>query len=152
MSGAKLRASPRLALFLLCAHAAAAAAAWAALGGAAGSAIALLVLTAGGCAIHGHALLLASDSPAYVELSPSGELRIIDRSGLDWSPIADSACHVSRWAVIVPVAGKAGQRRRLLVAGDMLAREPFRRLRIWALWGPPANSLRRAPGRGSSAN
>lgn len=137
MSEAKLRASPRLTLVLLCAHAAAAVAAWLAFGNAAGSAIALLVMTAGAVSIHGHALLLANDSPAHLVLPDSGELRLVDRSGLDWIPIADSACFVSRWVVIVPVSGRIA-RRRVLIAGDMLSPEAFRRLRIWALWGASA--------------
>lgn len=135
MSEANLRGSPRLTLFLLCAHALAAIASWLSFGGTVGSAIALLVMTAGAAAAHGHALLLAGDSPASLVLSPDGNLRIVDRSGLDWTPTADAGCFVCRWAVIVPVSGSMGRRRRVLIVGDMLAEEPFRRLRIWALWG-----------------
>jgi hypothetical protein len=135
LSEADLRGSPRLTFFLLCAHALAAIASWLSFGGAAGSAVALLVMAAGAAAVHGHALLRASDSPASLVLGPDGSLRIVDRSGLEWTPIADAACFVCRWAVIVPVAGRTGRRRRVLIVGDMLAEEPFRRLRIWALWG-----------------
>lgn len=38
--------------------------------------------------------------------------------------------HVSRFLVTLP-AGK----RTLLITRDMLGREEFRRLRLWALWG-----------------
>lgn len=135
MREANLRGSFRLTLFLLWAHALAAMASWLTFGGAAGPAIALLVMTAGAATVHGHALLLASDSPASLVLSSDGNLRIVDRSGLDWTPIADAGCFVNRWAVIVPVSGRTGRRRRVLIVGDMLAEEPFRRLRIWARWG-----------------
>ncbi|MBI3371697.1 MAG: hypothetical protein HY017_08090 [Betaproteobacteria bacterium] len=149
MNEAKLQASPRLTLFLLCAHAAAAVASWLAFGGAAGSAIGLLVMTAGAVAIRGPALLLARDSPAYLVLNAAGDLRIIDRNGLEWTPVADSACFVSRWVVIVPVSGRMGRRRRIPILGDMLSRERFRRLRIWALWGGAGAARGHGPDAGS---
>ena len=135
MSGASLRASPRLALFLVCAHVAAGAAAWLAIGGAAGGVIALLVMAAAAAAIHGRALLLALDSPGRLEFTAGGELRIVDRIGRDWAPVAATPRYVSRWFVIVAASNPAGRVHRVLVTRDMLPPEPFRRLRIWALWG-----------------
>jgi hypothetical protein len=135
LSGTPFRASPGFALFLLCAHAAAGAAAWISIGGAAGTAIAVLAMAAGAVAAHDRALLLARDSPARAEFSASGEFRIVDRIGREWVPVAGSPRYVSRWFVIVAASGPAGRVRRLLVTQDMLLPEPFRRLRIWALWG-----------------
>ena len=40
--------------------------------------------------------------------------------------------YVSRFLVILPLVSPF--RRTLLVTGDMLKAEEFRRLRIWALW------------------
>lgn len=135
MSGTPLRASLRFAFLLLCAHAAAGAAALLSLGVVAGAAIALLTLGAGAAAICRRALLLSRDSPARLEFTPAGELRIVDQIGRDWAPVADSPRYVNRWFVIVAASDPAGRVRRLLVTRDMLPPEPFRRLRIWALWG-----------------
>jgi hypothetical protein len=71
-------------------------------------------------------------------MSAAGEPRIVDRTGRDWVPIAGAPRYVSRWLVILPASGPEGQVRRLLVTRDMLPAEPFRRLRIWALWGAAA--------------
>lgn len=135
MSGTPFRASPGLALLLVCAHAAAGAAGWISIRGAAGLAIAALVMAAGAVATRGRALLLAADSPASIVFSATGAPRIVDRIGRDWTPVARSPRYVSRWLVIVALTGPAGGTRRLLVTRDMLPPEPFRRLRIWALWG-----------------
>ena len=135
MSGTPFHASPRLALILLCAHAAAGAAAWLSIGGLAGAAIALLTTAAGALAIHGRALLLAGDSPTSLRFSADEGVRITDRIGRDWVPLADSPRYLSRWLVMVAAAGPAGRVRRFLITRDMLPPEPFRRLRIWALWG-----------------
>ena len=139
MSGTPFRASPGLALFVLCAHAAAGAAAWVSISGAAGAAIGLLATLAGGLAAHGRALLLAQDSPSILAFSAAGELRIVDRIGREWAPVAHAPRYVSRWLVILTAASApAGRARRLLVTRDMLPPEAFRRLRIWALWGGAA--------------
>lgn len=135
MSGTPFRASPGLALFLVCSHAAAGAAAWISIPGVAGLAIAVLTMAAGAVAIYGRALLRAAGSPACMEFSATGAPRIVDRIGRDWIPVANSPRYLSRWFVIVAVSGPAGGVRRLLVTRDMLLPEPFRRLRIWALWG-----------------
>jgi hypothetical protein len=140
LSGTPFRASPGLALFLVCSHAAAGAAAWISIPGAAGLAIAVLAMAAGAVATHGRALLLAPDSPSSLAFSAAGELRIVDRIGRDWAPVAHAPRYVSRWLVILPASGPAGRVRRLLVTRDMLPAEPFRRLRIWALWGGAAQS------------
>jgi hypothetical protein len=141
LSGTPFRASPGLGLFILCAHAAAGAAAWISISGAAGAAIGLLAMVAGGLAAHGRALLLAPDSPSSLAFSAAGELRIVDRIGRNWVPVAHAPRYVSRWLVILPASGPAGRVRRLLVTRDMLPAEPFRRLRIWALWGAAAQPV-----------
>ena len=135
MNGAPFRASPWLALLLLCAHVAAGAAAWISIGAAAGAALALLAMAAGILATHRYALLLAKDSPASLRFDEVAELRIVDRIGRDWIPVADSPRYVCRWFVIIAASGPGGRVRQLLVTRDMLPHEPFRRLRIWALWG-----------------
>jgi hypothetical protein len=135
LSGTPFRASPGLALFLVCSHAAAGAAAWISFSGAAGLAVAVLVMAAGAVATHGRALLRAADSPASLEFSAAGAPRIVDKIGRIWIPVAHMPRYVSRWFVIVAVSGPEGGVRRLLVTRDMLLPEPFRRLRIWALWG-----------------
>ena len=135
MTGTTFRASPGVALLLVGAHAAAGAAAWISLRGAAGLAIAVLAVAAGAVTTYGRALLLAADSPARIVFPAAGAPRIVDRIGRDWTPVAHTPRYVSRWLVIVAVTAPSRGVRRLLVTRDMLPPEPFRRLRIWALWG-----------------
>jgi len=79
----------------------------------------------------------ALEGPDLIALEPSGQHPVRTRVG------------AQRWVgarlVILPLNGP--RRRSLLVTGDMLDADAFRRLRLWALWGtlPGVASMPREP-------
>ncbi len=134
MSGTRLELSPSwiLAAAIVALHAAAAASVAAVLPGAAGMALAAAFLALGLAAAWSRALLGSAASARVLELS---ELQgIVEfRNGERLEAEAPGRGHVSRFLVVLALRRPA--RRSLLVSRDMLGRESFRRLRLWALWG-----------------
>ena len=130
----RLAPSHTLALLIVVAHGAAAAALLSvAKGTLAGWALAGLVVALGVASAWDRALLrtagsvraLILEGPDSIELELSDGRRLRARVG------------AQRWvgARLVILALSAPRRRTLLIAGNMLDAEPFRRLRLWALWG-----------------
>ena len=79
-------------------------------------------------------MLRGSRSPRAIEFSGSGKAFIILTSGQTAELLPVPGSGVSRFWVALRIAGIAS-RRSLFVAGDMLNRESFRQLRLWAVWG-----------------
>jgi hypothetical protein len=79
------------------------------------------------------ALLAGPSSPRALEILAADTvvLELADGSRAP-SPVG-AARWVSRFCVVLPL--HAPRRRTLLLTGGMLAAEPFRVLRLWALWG-----------------
>jgi hypothetical protein len=94
-------------------------------GGAIGAALAGL----GAASAWSRALLRARRSVQRIELS-AGRAMVSLTSGARLA--AQPAGHVSRHAVTLRLPAS---RRTILVTADMLDRESFRVLRMWALWG-----------------
>jgi hypothetical protein len=127
----ELKPSPALAIAIVAAHIAAAAAVYVALPRAAGVALALALVALGAAAAWSRALLRSRSSVRAIEIGgpqPIFELA----SGERLAVLAAARRYVTRHVVALPLRGGLG--RTLLVTGDMLPAEEFRRLRIWALW------------------
>jgi hypothetical protein len=107
-----------------------------------GIVIAVLVLALGIAVAWDRALLAAASSPRALEIRVADTvvLELADGSRVS-SPVGESRW-VSRFCVVLPL--RAPGRRTLLLTAGMLAAEPFRVLRLWALWG-------RVPGQDRSA-
>jgi hypothetical protein len=129
----ELHASRALAATILVLHIAAAACIVAVFPGAAGAAIAVLVLALGGAAAWDRALLKGRRSPRALELAQPGEGVLVLAHGERIRVAIGKRPAVNRWWVSLPV--RAPMRRSLFIARDMLGREQFRCLRLWALWG-----------------
>jgi hypothetical protein len=100
--------------------------------GAAGLALAMLVLALGVATAWDRALLRGARAPRILALSGDGGASIELAGG--WrGAVASAGGRAGRHWVIVALQG--GARRHLLVTGDMLDAESFRRLRLWTLWG-----------------
>jgi hypothetical protein len=122
-----LAPSRALAALIVALHAAAGAAAFVVLPGAAGAALGALLLALGIAAARSRALLRGRRSPRALEIR--GESLVVELAGGARIEAAHPGrCHVSRLAVILPLAGT------VLVTADMLGAAEFRRLRLWALW------------------
>ena len=139
MSGAlrlELKPSPRLAALIIVAHGAAATAAYVAAPGAMTALLAALLLILGVAAAWSRALLRNPGSVRAIEIGP-GSLVVELAAGDSFAAEVATRHYVSRFLVILPLVSPF--RRTLLLTGDMLAPEEFRRLRIWALWNrlPP---------------
>ncbi len=132
--GLQLELSPSrtLCAAILLAHGAAAAGAFAALGGVAGLALAGALVLLGLGSARVHALLGAPRSVRRIELR-GDEARLWLASGAALEARAHPRRYVSRWLVTLSLRPPA--RRSLLITADMLERDAFRRLRVWALWG-----------------
>ena len=140
----ELRPSLRLAALVIVAHAAAAASLILVMPGLAGAALAAALVALGGLAAWSRALLRSPVSVRALELAENAlvlELSCGDRFAVE----VPARRYVSRWLVILPV--RRPLRRAVLVTPDMLGRDSFRRLRLWALWGrlpvasaPPAGA------------
>ena len=135
MSGAirfDLSASPALAAAILAAHASAGVAAALVLPGVPGLLLGAALLALGMAAAWGRALLRASHSVRAIELTGAEAVFELANGERFAAPIA-ARRYVSRFMVTLPVGRPLS--RTLLVTADMLSRETFRKLRIWALWG-----------------
>lgn len=100
--------------------------------GPAGIALAVLAAGLGMATAWDRALLRSARAPRVIELHGDGTAGVESASG--WRcPVVCGRGRAGRHWVIVALQGRA--RRSLLVTGDMLDAESFRRLRLWALWG-----------------
>ena len=126
----------RLAAAILVLHAAAALSVLAVMRGPAGALLALALLALGAAAAWSRALLRSARSIRAIELEGDA-IHLILTNGARLPAEPGEGRFVTAWMVAVPLRRP---RRTLLVTGDMLAADPFRRLRIWALWRklPPA--------------
>jgi len=127
----QLAASWPLAALIVIAHAAAAVAVYALIKGPLGWAAAIGFVALGAAAACSRALLAAGNSVRAIELgAPEPVFELANGVRLA-APVA-ARRYVTRYLVALPLGGEL--RRTLLVTGDMLDREEFRRLRLWALW------------------
>jgi len=128
----ELRPSRALAATILAAHLAAAACLWLIVPGLAGIGLAALAAGLGSATAWDRALLRGARAPRFIELRGDGLSSVESASG--WRcPVVGGRGRAGRHWVIVALQGAA--RRNLLITGDMLDAESFRRLRLWALWG-----------------
>jgi hypothetical protein len=136
----ELAPSPRLAGAIVALHAAAAASLLAVVPDARGAALAAALLALGGAAAWSRALHRSARSIRRLELA-GPELGVTLTSGASFVVRPGGRRYVSRWMVALPLPSPL--RRTLLVTGDMLDADSFRRLRIWALWGklPPEQGV-----------
>jgi hypothetical protein len=133
LSALRLQLAPSrpLAALIVTAHATAAAAVYALIQGPLGLAAAIGLVALGAAAAWSRALLAARNSVRAIELGapePVFELA----NGARFAAPVTARRYVTRHLVTLPLGGEL--RRTLLVTGDMLGREEFRRLRLWALW------------------
>ena len=134
MSGAlrlELKPSRTFAAAIIVAHAAAAVAAYVAITGLMAALLAGMLLLLGLASAWSRALLAASGSVRVLEIGgaePAVELAGGERFHVAVAPRR----YVTRYLVALPLTRPF--RRTLLVTADMLSREEFRRLRLWALW------------------
>jgi hypothetical protein len=138
LSGTRLELSRSwiLAAALLALHAAAAGSALVVVGGLAGVALAAAFVLLGAAAAWARALHGSRASARALELSESEMIRemILElKDGRRFPAELGVARHVGRFMVALPL--RRPVRRTILVTRDMLAREEFRRLCLWALWG-----------------
>ena len=89
----------------------------------------LMVL--GLAAAWSRALLKSPASVRALEVSGS-EVTLVLASGERIACQAAGRRYVSRFMVTLPLRSPV---RTVLISGDMLENDAFRRLRIWALWG-----------------
>jgi len=135
LSAFQLRPSPRLAALLVVLHLAAAGAAAAVVPGAPGLALGIAIAALGGASAWRVALLRGPRSLRAVELA-ADTLALSFANGAVIRAKASERRYVSRFLVAVPVRGTP--LRTVFVTADMLDRESFRQLRLWALWGRTA--------------
>jgi hypothetical protein len=102
-----------------------------------GVALAVLLVALGAAAASSRALLLGRRAPRALEIAPSGQARLVRADGLQAPARPVRGIGITRWWVVLRL-GSPG-RGGFLVSAGMLPSEPFRRLRLWALW-------ERAPG------
>ena len=125
----ELKPSRALAFAIVAAHAIAAAAALMVLPGIAGIAIAAALVALGGIAAWSRALHQSTRAVRAIALA--GDQASLElANGERLSAIQRERSHVNRFMVTLPARGMT-----ILVTPDMLARDSFRALRIWALWG-----------------
>lgn len=94
--------------------------------------LAAALLALGAAAAWARALHRSGASVRAIELSGNDMLLEL-RDGRRAAAELGGARHVSRFMVTLPV--RRPVRRTILVTGDMLPPDEFRRLRLWALWG-----------------
>jgi hypothetical protein len=127
----ELKPSAALAGAIIAAHAAAGTAACLVLPGMSGAVLAVLFVALGVAAAWSRALLRAAGSVRAIELG--GAQPVFELANGDSFPAGVGARrYVTRHVVTLPVGAPLS--RTLLVTGDMLGAQEFRRLRIWALW------------------
>jgi hypothetical protein len=138
LSGTRLELSPSwiLASVVVALHAAAASSVFIVMPALGGTALAAALLALGLAAAWSRALLRSKASVRALELS-GPQITLELRSGERLAAELAGHRHVNRFMVTLPV--RRPVRRTILVTGDMLKAEEFRRLRLWALWGklPP---------------
>jgi len=116
---------------ILLAHLAAAGAVSLVLPGWTGGLLAVALIALGAAAAWGRALLRSAASVRAIEIGAAQavfELANGDRLAADVA----SRRYVTRYLVALPLGRPLS--RTLLITADMLGKEEFRRLRIWALW------------------
>lgn len=128
----ELSPCPALAAAIVAAHAVAALCLVLVLRDAAGVALAVLVLALGAAAAWNRALLRGSRAPRAIEIAPSAEARLLRADGRPAPVRPVAGIGVTRWWVILRLGSPA--RGGFLVSAGMLESEPFRLLRLWALW------------------
>jgi len=125
----ELKPSRKLALAIVAAHALAAGAVAIVLPGVAGIAIAAALAALGAIAAWNRALLGADRSVRAITVA--GDQASVElANGERFAAAPGAHRHVNRFMVALPLGG-----RTILVTPDMLGRDSFRALRIWALWG-----------------
>jgi hypothetical protein len=129
----RLRPSSALAAALAMLHAVAAACVLLVLPGLAGTTIAVLIAALGAAAAWDRALLRGRSAPREIETAGTGAAVLRLASGERIAIAGGKPVVVNRWWVSLPL--QAQGRKALFVPADMLEREEFRRLRLWALWG-----------------
>lgn len=142
MSGAhsrrlELSPSPTLAAAVLGVHAAAAGCVAAIVPGPAGTAIAALLLALGAVTAWDRALLRGSRALRAIELAAPDRAVIALADGTRHAVMPGRQRRVGRFWVTLPAG--LPTRPTILVTADMLDREAFRLLRLWALWGRVAD-------------
>jgi hypothetical protein len=129
----ELSPSRRLAAAILAMHAAAAGSIVAVMPDNAGATLAALLVALGAASAWDRALLRGRRSPRMVEIRGSGEAIVVFADGETAAARALHGTGTTRhW---VALATRMPTRRGVLVTGGMLPPEPFRLLRLWALWG-----------------
>jgi len=78
------------------------------------------------------ALLRGARAPRAIEIGPGSQASLVLADGATAPALPVRGIGVSRHWVALRIGLPA--RRALLVTGGMLAPEPFRLLRLWALW------------------
>ena len=128
----ELAPSRALAATIVALHATAAVCVLLVLPSTAGAALAGCLMFLGLTAAWGRALLKSSASVRALEVSGS-EVTFELASGERIVCRPAGRRYVNRFMVSLPL--RPAMRRTILITGDMLERDAFRRLRIWALWG-----------------
>jgi uncharacterized membrane protein len=129
----ELSPSRGFAAIIVTVHAAAAACVAAVLPGITGALVAVLLLALGIFTALDRALLRRSHSVRTLLIEGPHGLGLVTANGRRFDVPVGNRRHVSRLAVILPV--RHTMRRTIVVTRDMLDRESFRKLRLWALWG-----------------
>ena len=132
--------SPAFASAILAAHLAAAIAAFLVLPAKSGIALAVALIALGGAAAWSRALLKSPRSVRCLELGGEQPVFELADGARFAAPVAPRR-YVSRFIVTLSLGRPL--RRTLLVSGDMLSAQEFRRLRLWALWGKLPRVARR---------
>ena len=122
----------KFAAAIAAAHAAAAACSWLVLPGAAGALLALALAALGLAAAWARGLLASRASVRALEIEGPA-LTVHLASGERLAAELAERRFVGPWMVALVL--RRPVRRSLLVTADMLGRQDFRRLRVWALWG-----------------
>jgi hypothetical protein len=128
----ELAPSRALAVTIVALHATAAVCVLLVLPSTAGAMLAGCLMALGLAAAWSRALLRSPASVRVLEVSGSQvTLELASGERIACQPAGRR--YVSRFMVTLPLRPPA--RRTLLITGDMLENDAFRRLRIWALWG-----------------
>ena len=129
----ELSPSGGLAATILAVHLSAAACVFAVLPGALGMVLAGLVLALGVASAWDRALLRGGRSPRSIEIPRSGKARLGFANGESAPAAPVRGLGVTRYWVALRIGSP--MRHSMLVTAGMLRSEPFRLLRLWALWG-----------------
>jgi hypothetical protein len=122
-----------LAAAIVIAHTAAAACILMVMPNVEGFVLALLLLALGAVAACNRALLLGRRAPRVIEIAPGAEARLVRADGRQAPAQPLRGVGITRWWVVLRLG--APVKGGFLVSAGMLGSEPFRLLRLWALWG-----------------